>query len=106
MFWTLKDFAREMEVHPRTAKRWWRKIALDCIRLHQPPVGPDIIGHGAHRWEPATAARLLKLWKTYYNHRGTTPQIVRAKFAGTLTDKRQLNLQLQDFLPHIPPKKK
>jgi len=77
---TLKDLAREMDCHPRTAKRWWKKLG----------VPPDVTGHGAHKWRVTTAARLLKLWADYYKSRGTTPQIVRAKYAGDLHDARQI----------------
>lgn len=88
----LKDIAAAMDVHPRTAKRWWKKLDAECRRLRLPRVKPDVIGHGPHRWEPATAARLIKLWRLHYESRGTSPQIARAKYAGDLSDARQLVL--------------
>jgi hypothetical protein len=78
----LKDIAARMDCHVRTAKRWWKKLR----------VPPDVIGHGPHRWHDDTADRLIHLWETYYRMRGTTPQIVRTKYAGKLTDKFQLEL--------------
>jgi hypothetical protein len=79
----LKDIAARMDnCHERTAKRWWKKLG----------VPPDVIGHGPHRWEDATADRLIALWKQYYNTRGTTPQIVKAKYRGELTDTNQFDL--------------
>ena len=83
----LKDIARRMDdCHERTAKRWWKKLGIP----------PDVRGHGPHRWLDATADRLVKLWMDYYSSRGTTPQIVKAKYAGTFTDKRQLTLNFDE----------
>jgi hypothetical protein len=78
----LKDIAVAMDCHVRTAKRWWKRLR----------VPPDVTGHGPHRWTTASFNRLMHLWATYYQLRGTTPQIVRAKYAGTLEDKNQLDL--------------
>jgi len=89
----LKDIAAMMDgCHPRTAKRWWKKLDSECVRLGRPRVQPDVQGHGPHRWQPATAKRLIELWASYYNSRGTTPQLLRAKYAGDLMDARQLIL--------------
>ena len=83
MLYRLKDIAAAMDCHERTAKRWWKRLQ----------VPPDVRGHGPHRWHEATFQRLMHLWKTYYNQRGTTPQIVRAKYRGDKpTDKFQLEL--------------
>jgi hypothetical protein len=83
MLYRLKDIAAAMDCHERTAKRWWRKLG----------VPPDVRGHGPHRWHEATFQRLMHLWQTYYNQRGTTLQIVRAKYRGDKpTDKFQLEL--------------
>lgn len=89
----LKDIAALMDdCHPRTAKRWWIKLNRECMRMGWPLVGPDVIGHGAHRWKPETAKRLLEMWQDYYSSRGSTLKICRAKYAGDLFDARQLNL--------------
>ena len=79
----LKDIARRMDnCHVRTAKRWWKKLNIP----------PDVIGHGPHRWYDRTADRLIKLWEDFYNSRGTTLAITRAKYQGDLFDARQLEL--------------
>jgi hypothetical protein len=78
----LKDIAARMDCHPRTAKRWWKKLR----------VPPDVIGHGPHRWHTDSFNRLIRLWELYYQTHGTTPQLVRAKYAGQRNDKFQLEL--------------
>ena len=87
----LKDIASRMDnCHVRTAKRWWKKLNAECIAAKLPPVAPDVQGHGPHRWHDATADRLIALWQNYYTAKGTTPTIIRAKYAGDLTDARQI----------------
>ena len=89
----LKDIARRMgDCHVRTAKRWWKKLDAIQARLKRQRVRPDVRGHGAHKWHDDTADLLIQLWENYYTAHGTTPQIVRAKFAGKLTEKKQLSL--------------
>jgi len=89
----LKDIASRMDgCHPRTAKRWWRKLDAECRAAGLPSVAPDVQGHGPHRWEDATADRLIKLWRDYYTKRGTTPQIVKARYRGHFQEKNQLSL--------------
>ncbi len=78
----LKDIAQRMDCHERTAKRWWKRLR----------VPPDVIGHGPHRWHKASFERLISLWEKYYTTHGTSLQITRAKYAGKLTDKNQLDL--------------
>ena len=95
----LKDIAALMDdCHPRTAKRQWKALDAKCRQMGLPPVGPDIVGHGAHRWKPETAKRLIKLWEDANKARGTTMAIIRAKYAGDLFDARQLNLNF-DVIP-------
>jgi hypothetical protein len=89
----LKDIAARMDgCHPRTAKRWWRKLDDECVAAGLPRVCPDVQGHGPHRWEDATADRLIMLWRQYYAKRGTTPQMVKARYQGHLPEKNQLSL--------------
>jgi len=78
----LKDIAVRMDCCERTAKRWWKRLR----------VPPDVIGHGPHRWHKASFERLIYLWETYYKLHGTSLQLTRAKYAGQLTDKNQLDL--------------
>src|ERR1017187_9627770 len=85
----LKDIAVAMDCHPKTAKRW-------IVKLRVPP---DVIGHGLDKWHERSFARLMKLWTDYYNQAGTTPQIVRLKYAGDLFDARQATFS---FLPCKP----
>lgn len=82
MKWTLKDFAREMDCHPNTVRKWVKRLACP----------PDIIGHGANKWHEATARKFLKAWNDFYRQRGTTLPITRAKYAGDWFDTRQLQL--------------
>ena len=83
----LKDIAALMDdCHPRTAKRQWKALGAKCRQMGLPPVGPDIVGHGAHRWKPETAGRLIKLWEDANKARGTTLAIIRAKAAGKFSD--------------------
>jgi hypothetical protein len=87
MMLRLKDIAALMDdCHPRTAKRWWKKLNAECRRMGWPLVGPDVSGHGPHRWKPETAARLIKLWEDANKARGTTLAIIRAKAAGKFSD--------------------
>jgi hypothetical protein len=96
LYWTLKDFAMEMDCHLNTARKW-------VLRINIPP---DIRGHGALRWKEVSARKLLKIWNASYTQWGTSLKIQRLKYKGEMNDARQLNLPLQDFLPHIPPPKK
>ena len=83
----LKDIAARMDnACTRTAKRWWKKLN----------VPPDVTGHGPHRWHDASADRIVKLWEGFYKSRGTTPQIVKAKYAGKFTDNRQMNFNFDE----------
>jgi hypothetical protein len=79
---TLKEIAAILDCHPRTAKKWWKKMNIP----------PDVPGHGPHRWEDETAARFIQRYKDYFKSRGTTPQICRLKYAGDLTDPHQILL--------------
>lgn len=82
----LKDIARRMDCHPRTAKRWWKKLDRECAIAGLPSVRPDVPGHGPHRWKDETFNRLIHLWETYYLREGTTPSLRREKFAGNRSD--------------------
>jgi hypothetical protein len=91
----LKDIARRMgDCHVRTAKRWWKKLDAIQARLKRTRVQPDVMGHGAHKWHDHTADRLIQLWEDYYKSRGTTAETVRAKYAGDLSDARQIEFSL------------
>jgi len=95
----LKDIAARMgDVHPRTAKRWWRKLDREQSRAGKPSVCPDVRGHGPHKWKPETAERLISLYQNYYAARGTSPQIVRAKYNGDLQDERQFEFTFSKSL--------
>lgn len=82
MLYQLKDIAAEWDCHPRTARRW-------IARLRVPP---DVRGHGPLRWREKTWQRLNRLYELAFQLRGTTPQLTREKFAGKLTDEKQLSL--------------
>src|SRR6185312_15864641 len=53
---TLKDLSAEMLLHPRTVKRWWKRLG----------VSPYIAGHGSHRWTRAQADSLMRRWRAYW----------------------------------------
>lgn len=56
---TMKDLARVMSCHPRTVKRWWKRLG----------VFPDFRygGRGAlHFWTAARAKILLRKWSNYF----------------------------------------
>ena len=78
----LKDIAVEMDCHVETARRWVAKLG----------VPPDVRGHGANKWNDDSFALLIGRWKHFYDSRGTSPQLIRAKYAGLSTDSKQLPL--------------
>ncbi len=92
---TTKDLAAAMLLHPRTVKRWWKRL----------DVPPDACqGNGCHRWTAAGAARLFKAWRDYWLRADTDPVIVAQKAAGTFNpDKFQLTLNF-DAPQKISPK--
>jgi hypothetical protein len=55
LFAHTKSLAVEMNCHPRTVKRWWKKLN----------VPPDVIGHGINRWYLRNARKLIARWKKY-----------------------------------------
>ena len=55
----LKDLAREMQLSPRSVKRW-------CKVLGVPPTVP---GHASHRWTRGDAQKLFERWKAYWQQR-------------------------------------
>ena len=85
---TTKDLAREMGLHPRTVKRWWKRLK----------VKPDACaGNSCHRWTPAAYAKLLKRWRAYWEKRGLPAPEATSKFAGLVKrcrEKPQLRLKL------------
>ena len=84
---TTKDLAAAMLLHPRTVKKWWRKLR----------VSPRIRGHGCHRWTHAQAALLLKRWHDYWIKRGVKAPAAAAVYSGAVkraADKQQLRLEL------------
>jgi len=102
----LKDIAARMDgCHPRTAKRWWKKINAELLAAGQPGVAPDVQGHGPHRWKAATFERLIRLWEGYYLKRGTSYQIVRAKHAGKKPKNFEMDLFARRALQKINPAK-
>lgn len=58
---TLKGLAVELQLHPRTVKRWWKRLG----------VPPTIPGHASHRWSERDAERfkrrLAEYWKAACN---------------------------------------
>lgn len=88
MLVTTKDLAREMGLHPRTVKRWWRLLR----------VPPDACaGNGCHRWTPRAGKRLLKKWRAHWLKRGFRSGEMAGKFRGEVKaarDKKQLRLKL------------
>ena len=87
-----KDLAAEMALHPRTVKRWWKKLG----------VPPTVAAHGCHRWSEAAAALLVQRWADYWAVRGHSAAAMGEKYAGTLSDKKQLTLPF----PAVKPGKK
>lgn len=79
--YTTKDLAAEMLLHPRTVKRWWRKLN----------VPPDACsGNACHRWTEAGKARLMRAWRDWWLMRGHTPEAQASKFEfGRTDDPRQ-----------------
>ena len=53
--YTTKDIACAMLLHPRTVKRWWR-------RLNVPPL---VSVNGCHRWTFRQCVTLLNRWAKY-----------------------------------------
>lgn len=51
-FVSMKDLAQIMELHPRSVRRWWRKLK----------VPPTVEAHHCNRWSPADAKKLLDRW--------------------------------------------
>lgn len=99
----LKDIARRMDNScERTAWRWIQKLNAQLAALDKDdsvlPDVPSSPGRGGapNRWHDKTADRIISLWEQFYKTRGTTPQIVRAKYAGDLFDARQLILWPQN----------
>lgn len=56
--------------HPRTAKRWWKKLG----------VPPTVTGHGAHRWTPDDAQKLYARWALWRRHENSTPEFLRDEY--------------------------
>ena len=85
---TTKDLARAMALHPRTVKRWWKRLK----------VKPDACaGNGCHRWTATAYARLLKRWQAYWAGRGLPAPEATRKFAGQVKlarEQPQLRLKL------------
>ncbi len=50
-----KDIAREMGLHTRTVKRWWKRLA----------VPPFIAGNSCHRWTRPQFNTLLRRWRKH-----------------------------------------
>ena len=86
---TTKDLAREMGLHPRTVKRWWKRLK----------VRPDACaGNSCHRWTPAAYAKLLQRWRAYWAKRCLPAPEATRKFAGLVKrcrEKQQLLLKLR-----------
>lgn len=76
----LKDIAAAMDNHPKTAVKWIKRLGVPA----------DVKGHGPNKWEDESFNRLIALYKQFYKQAGTTPKIVRSKYAGDLTDARQI----------------
>jgi hypothetical protein len=54
---TQKDLAVAMQLHPRTVRRWYK-------RLKVPPTVP---GQACNRWTEADADKLLAKWKKWHD---------------------------------------
>lgn len=80
--WRIKDLALAMDVHPRTVKRWWRRLG----------VPPDVRGHASHRWTPASAQKLLTRWQAYWLASGRDAAMQAKRYCGAeIKDLRQLS---------------
>lgn len=61
---TLKDLAQKTQLHPRTVKRWWKKLR----------VPPTVPGVASHRWSEHDANLFLKRWAAYWQKRNQHAQ--------------------------------
>ncbi len=52
-FLDAKDLAAEMDLHPRTLRKWWRRLK----------VPPTIPAHADNKWSRADAEELKRRWK-------------------------------------------
>ena len=87
-FYTVKDLAAELLLHPRTVKRWWRK--LQC-----PP--DACAANGLHRWSERGKARLLKQLAGWCAVRGYDLKKMGRKFTGRLpADPQQLQFNFHE----------
>jgi hypothetical protein len=75
-----------MDIHPRTVKRWWRRLR----------VPPDVRGHCSHRWTPERAGLLLRRWQAYWLASGRDAGTQAKRYAGIYRgDPHQLSLALK-----------
>lgn len=92
MLSTTKDLARELQLHPRTVKRWWKKLGV-------PP--DECNGNGCHRWSPEAVALLKRKWREWWAMRGHSPEVQSQKFSGTFTDPKQIPFNFDEPTPQI-----
>lgn len=91
MLATTKDLAVELQLHPRTVKRWWKKLG----------VPPDACtGNGCHRWTPEAVASLKRKWREWWTMRGHSPEVQSQKFTGSLIDKKQIEINFNGKAPY------
>ncbi|MEI6193608.1 MAG: hypothetical protein WCS42_04685 [Verrucomicrobiota bacterium] len=85
---TIKEIAArdDVDCHPKTVKKWLGYFGIL----------PDQRGHGPNKFKHTTATRFVKLFNDFFKSRGTTPQIVKAKYAGKFSDARQMNLDFSE----------
>lgn len=56
-FVALKDLARIMGLHPRSVKRWWKRLK----------VPPTVERNCCHRWSAEDANKFLERWAASTN---------------------------------------
>ena len=56
----VKDLAQRLSVHPRTVKRWLKRLDME----------PTIAGHASHRFDPQTAEEFLRRLRQYWQTHG------------------------------------
>jgi transposase len=81
---TMKEIAVRLNCHERTAEKWIKKLQVPA----------DLVGHGPNKWTQANADLIVERYFAFYRSKGTSPEIIRAKFAGLYQDKNQLSFKL------------
>jgi hypothetical protein len=90
--WCEKDLCEELGgCHPRTVKRWWRKLKCPPDKRHGGPGAMNL-------WTQLGAEHFVRSWRTWWAMRGHNPDIQTKKFSSKLpkVDTCQLELNFHD----------